>query len=107
MPFGGRSERYELNGTGQLQRDRTYGSIVRDRTYGSIGSYSNPDPEAHRNFINDDDLDFQVSLASTASWQTVPPSCLRHSGYWFGHSCPVDTTIVFLGISSAIYVVSY
>ncbi|MPC32011.1 hypothetical protein E2C01_025313 [Portunus trituberculatus] len=59
MPFGGRSERYELNGTGQLQRDRTYGSIVRDRTYGSIGSYSNPDPEAHRNFINDDDLDFQ------------------------------------------------
>ncbi|XP_042861702.1 uncharacterized protein LOC122246930 [Penaeus japonicus] len=60
MPFGGRqSERYELNGTGQLQRDRTYGSIVRDRTYTSIGSYANVDPEAHCNFINEDDLDFQ------------------------------------------------
>ncbi|XP_047474777.1 anoctamin-7-like isoform X1 [Penaeus chinensis] len=60
MPFGGRqSERYELNGTGQLQRDRTYGSIVRDRTYTSIGSYANADPEAHCNFINEDDLDFQ------------------------------------------------
>ena len=76
MPFGGRSERYELNGTGQLQRDRTYGSIVRDRTYGSIGSYSNPDPEAHRNFINDDDLDFQVSLSSTTSRRTVCVSFL-------------------------------
>ncbi|KAK7085087.1 hypothetical protein SK128_008950 [Halocaridina rubra] len=59
MPFGSRqSERYELNGTGQLQRDRTYGSIVRDRTYTSIGSYNNQDPEALRNFINEDDLDF-------------------------------------------------
>ena len=71
MPFGGRSERYELNGTGQLQRDKTYGSIVRDRTYGSIGSYSNPDPEAHRNFINDDDLDFQVSTSSLVFRQCV------------------------------------
>ncbi|XP_042217319.1 anoctamin-7-like isoform X2 [Homarus americanus] len=70
MPFGTRqSERYELNGTGQLQRDRTYGSIVRDRTYGSIGSYSNVDPEAHCNFINEDDLDFHHG-GDSDSWRS-------------------------------------
>ncbi|XP_071532826.1 anoctamin-7-like isoform X2 [Panulirus ornatus] len=70
MPFGSRqSERYELNGSGQLQRDRTYGSIVRDRTYGSIGSYTNMDPDAHCNFINEDDLDFQHG-GDSDSWRS-------------------------------------
>ncbi|XP_064079852.1 anoctamin-7-like isoform X2 [Macrobrachium nipponense] len=78
MPFGSRqSERYELNGTGQLQRDRTYGSIVRDRTYTSIGSYANQDPEDRCNFINEDDLDFHHG--DSDSWRSSgglgpPPS---------------------------------